>query len=87
MLTKQRTHSREFFFSLIKEPCVAKSGAGKQIDPSLKTGFDWLIKYIGMHFEELMSRIEEDVKRQRHNEMLLRREKSDRVRANRRDDR
>lgn len=65
--------------------CIANSGTGKRMDASLKTGFDWLVKYIGIHFEELNSRIEEDVKRQRHAESLIRREKSDRVRSNRRD--
>lgn len=57
------------------------------MDQSLKTGFDWLVKYIGIHFEELQSRIEEDVKKQRHAESLVRREKSDRLRSTRKDDR
>jgi len=69
------------------ELCIANSGVGKKMDQSLKTGFDWLVKYIGIHFEELQSRIEEDVKKQRHAESLVRREKSDRLRSTRKDDR
>lgn len=66
--------------------CIANSGIGKKLDASLKMGFDWLIKYIGVHFEELRERIDEDVTKQRANESLLRREKSDRLRNSRRHD-
>lgn len=65
---------------------MAMAGVGKKMDPALKTGFDWLFKYIEIHHHELKERIEEDVKKQRNQESLIRREKSDRIRSSRKGD-
>ena len=55
----------------------------KNVDASLKTGFDWLIKHLKLNYDELKARTDIDVDRQKGEESRIRKEKSDRVRQSR----
>lgn len=65
------------------ETCVATKGVAKNVDPSLKTGFDWLIMHLKLNYGDLKARTDIDVERQKSEESRIRKEKSDRVRQSR----
>lgn len=65
------------------ESSTANSGTGAKIDEALKTGFDWLIKYILHKQEELKIRIDHDVGLQRGRESRIKSEKFDKIRERR----
>ena len=52
---------------------------GSQLDRALKLGFDWLLNAALTHFDEMKTRIEFDVERQRMDETRTRREKQARI--------
>lgn len=64
------------------ETCTALKGTGSRLDESLKIGFEWLIKHITFHYDELRTRIEFDVERQKFDESRIRKEKTDRIKKN-----
>lgn len=65
------------------ESCAALKGSGKNADAPLKVGFDWLMKHLVVNYEELKTRIDQDVQVQKGEESRIRRDKSDRVRKSR----
>lgn len=65
------------------ESSTANSGTGAKIDEALKTGFDWLIKYILHKQEELKIRIDYDVGLQRGRESRIKSEKFDKIKERR----
>jgi hypothetical protein len=57
-------------------------GIGAKLDESLKIGFDWLMKHITFHYDELKTRIDFDVEAQKLEESRIRKEKTDRIKRN-----
>ena len=53
------------------------------MDPSLKIGFDWLIKHINVNMDELKTRVDYDSEVQRNRELRLKKEKYERVKQKR----
>lgn len=67
------------------ETCVALNAINSKINQSLRIGFDWLFKDIMVNYDKLKERVEDDADRQRSEEMRIKRERSDRLRGQRRD--
>jgi hypothetical protein len=63
----------------LKETCI---GLNHDNGP-IRQGFDWLIKHIEYNYENLKSRIEEDVKKQKSREEKEKKEKADKVKQQR----
>ena len=57
-----------FVNNILKETCAAIKGIDKNVVPSLKIGFEWLIKHIDANYAELKERVDTDFSEQRNRE-------------------
>lgn len=71
----------------IKETCQASLGTGNKLDDSIKFGFEWLLKYIVLKYDELKTRVDYDVKMQKNKESKIKLEKQEKIKQSREADR
>jgi len=64
----------------LQETCSALQGQGKRIDPSIGTGFKWLINTILKSYEKRQERVDTDTREQQEREAQEKRGRAERVR-------
>lgn len=69
------------------ETCQASLGTGNKLDDSIKFGFEWLLKYIVLKYDELKTRVDYDVKMQKNKESKIKLEKQEKIKQSREADR
>jgi hypothetical protein len=74
---------KDWFSNSRKEICQASLGTGNKLDESIKSGFDWLLKYIIFKYDELKTRIDYDVQLQKNRESKIKQEKQEKIKHSR----